>query len=152
MIKLSHFDKMIEDLFNEKNITVYNSKIMEIADKLNIDVIFTYSHSTVIKNNLNNKIIIILNKNLEYQEQKLAFFHELTHILLDHLTICESLNNFELKYLERKTNEFSLAVALPKHEINQLIHSKKYINISEISDLYEISSELVEKRLSQIKK
>lgn len=60
MIKLSHFDKMIEDLFNEKNITVYNSKIMEIADKLNIDVIFTYSHSTVIKNNLNNKIIIIL--------------------------------------------------------------------------------------------
>ncbi|WP_300855046.1 ImmA/IrrE family metallo-endopeptidase [uncultured Clostridium sp.] len=153
MITLNSFELLVEELLCSRNITIYNSRISEIAEKLNINLIFTYSKSTVIKNNQNNQVIILLNMDLEYKEQRLAFFHELTHILLDHLSFCDSLNNFELNQLERQANEFSLALALPRHELKTLFFSKSLMNnIYEISDLYEVSVDLVEKRLLQIKK
>lgn len=151
------FEKIVEDLLIQHNLKIYNSSLQDISNKLNIDLYFLYSPCRALKDNYNSssKGIIILNKDLNYIEQRVAFFHEITHILLKHLEYCDSLTNSELKFLEKQTCNLSLILAMPKYEILNLniINFCQPIDttISEISELYSMPRKLVETRLNQIK-
>lgn len=107
---LNSFEDFIDNLLLEHNLIIHSSSIQDISDSFNIDLLFLYSPCRALKDNtLINQEIIILNKELDYISLRVAYFHELTHILLRHLDYCENLTNSELKELEKKNKRFSIS-------------------------------------------
>ena len=137
------FEKLVEELLTQHDLKIYNSSLQDISNKLNIDLHFLYSPCRALKDNYSSSNgIIILNKELNHMEQRVAFFHETTHILLKHLEYCDSLTNSELKFLEKQTCDLSLIIAMPRYEILNLniINFCQPLDttISEISELYSM--------------
>ncbi len=136
---------LIKNFYKSLQIPLYNLNISDISNHFNIELIYSYSKAFIIKNNYDD-YLISLDIEADIQYQKVTFFHELAHFFLDHLKTNKQLSNYHYHLRETCTDEVSLLLAIPPHELEKFNLNKSDI-IYELSELYNFPFWFIQKRL-----
>jgi Zn-dependent peptidase ImmA (M78 family) len=92
---------------------------------------------------------IVIDSRLSNEEKREAFFHELCHILR-HVGVQSMMPEAFRELQERDANHFTKYAAIPFHMLRFIDWDEPYI-IEHMSNIFKVTPELCEKRLSQIK-
>lgn len=136
---------LIKNFYKSLKIPLYSLNISDISSHFNIELIYSYSKAFIIKNNYDD-YLISLDIEADIQYQKVTFFHELAHFFLEHLKTDKQLLNHQYHLREACTDEISLLLALPPHELENFNLNKSDI-VYELSEIYNLPFWFIQRRL-----
>lgn len=147
--KETELEKWINDIY--KNNEIFSPQDMDIhviAQRLGIDIIYDncqpFSHA--------GKYVIFLNKKSREAESRVAFFHELCH-LLRHVGDQRDMPELFKEGQEIEAEHFALYAALPFFMISSLeVPEKNDLAVTFLAKEFKVPRELVAKRLKQVER
>jgi Zn-dependent peptidase ImmA (M78 family) len=92
---------------------------------------------------------IVIDSRLSQEEKREAFFHELCHILR-HVGVQSMMPEAFRELQERDANHFTKYAAIPFHMLRFIDWDESYI-IEHMSNMFKVTPELCEERLTQIR-
>lgn len=147
--KETALEQWINELYIGINImTPLDMDIHIIADKLNIDITYDkcrpFSHA-------GRRIVFLSNKSKD-TEARLAFFHELCHILR-HVGDQRNMPDLFMEGQEIEAEHFALYAAMPYFMIKSMELPERHdLAVKKIADEFKIPREFADKRVLQIER
>ncbi len=119
--------------------------ILDISNAFNIYVTYENTRDALLIGK--DEIYIVINENHSEQEKYVRFLHELSHYLLEHVSIHE-LQMHQYKYYEFKANNLVQYIAMPYFLIDDIYSLK---TVEGVANYFCLPQKLVRKRLEGIK-
>ncbi|GAF65235.1 hypothetical protein BTS2_2133 [Bacillus sp. TS-2] len=139
-------EKSVVGIMKERGIHTISDLSMEnLCDKFHIDVIYQPQTSHCIHEDDYDYALICIDNRLPFYEQRMKFFHELSHVLF-HPGGDQRFLNQELTHLQEiQAERIALYTSMPRHIFEPIIH--KQHSIESLTELFEIPSSFISERI-----